>query len=168
MTDRIYKTTLAQREYLAARKAAYPEHVRAQNKEASRVYRKNWLAKQGPIAIAFYHKKRMNTKFSLSLEQYRQIMDLSNCPRCGVLFCDWKDNKTGKADMRTIDQLNPGEGYSIQNCICLCFKCNGEKRNLSAQAHIDLGNWIFARLAERSLVHHDPVSRLEPAQLTLW
>lgn len=69
--------------------------------------------------------KKRNVPFILSIEQF-QLFWHKPCLYCGDLI-----------ETIGLDQVNPGQGYTIENIVSCCFNCNEMKNNRSTKEFLE-------------------------------
>lgn len=79
-----------------------------------------------------YRCKRKHTEFSLDKEDFRKLIT-GNCFYCGKEPNQKRDNPNylGEFIYNGIDRLDNTKGYTIENCVTCCRKCNTMKGNLN-------------------------------------
>ncbi|QDH49218.1 HNH endonuclease [Pantoea phage Phynn] len=84
--------------------------------------------------LVLYRDKAKNSKdrnlfFGLTFDNYRSLMTQPTCSYTGKLFQTVSQN----ADYaRTLERINPKEGYTVENTIAVCHIANSQKSSLDA------------------------------------
>lgn len=122
--------------YRAKQLAENPEAYRARNAARMKVYRRNNPDKickknyQNDIKYAYrmyrYRSERSNYPFDLSMEQFKDILS-RNC-----YFCGQKETER----LSGVDRIDNDKGYSVDNCVTCCKKCNMMKNTLNESTFI--------------------------------
>lgn len=73
----------------------------------------------GRYQVYVRNARARGQRFELSFEEYQGLV----CQPC--TYCDVHDETNG------IDQIQPGGGYPLANCVPCCSKCNYMKKNYS-------------------------------------
>lgn len=76
-------------------------------------------------------RKRKNIVFELSVEDFEQLIN-KECHYCGGFSSEWNTKSRGNG----IDRKNNDLGYSIDNCIPCCSKCNFIKNSMPYELFI--------------------------------
>ena len=87
-----------------------------------------------------YGARTRNLEFSLSVEQLRSIISL-NCFYCGEAPSKPRKttNKFGAICVNGIDRIDNSKGYTLENSVPCCDKCNHAKKNYYYGEFID---WV--------------------------
>jgi len=94
------------------------------------------------------HAKRKKVKFELTKDEFKDLTS-RNCFYCNEPP-EYKDffttvrgkvyRKNGGAYLNGIDRIDSDKGYTLDNCVPCCTKCNLAKRTMSYE---EFRNWIF-------------------------
>ena len=78
-------------------------------------------------------KDHRKTKVTLSYEEYIEFTKIKTCHYCGAKI-DWCPYATVEGSFLSasyfLDQKNPSNGYSRENCVVCCWSCNRIKCHL--------------------------------------
>lgn len=75
------------------------------------------------------HAKRRNLEFNLSESEFFNLIE-SNCYYCGLSSQNSNSGKHTKGFKYSgIDRVDNSIGYSTDNCVPCCHKCNDSKKN---------------------------------------
>lgn len=89
--------------------------------------------------IPYYHlftsmkrrSKRVNRICSLTFDEFLEFIKTSQCHYCGDKVTWWKHNDNGNKQRYNLDRKNNGKGYTKQNCVVCCPRCNRMKGSLT-------------------------------------
>lgn len=116
------------------------------------------LKEKDPTALAHRHSRasarQRGIVFDLSLEQYRVLLDTTECAICSITM---NPRLTGKpcVSTQTVDRVDNEQGYVSTNVVCVCFGCNMRKGSLTlAQAE-----QIVGFLAQWKAAHPAPLKK---------
>lgn len=70
----------------------------------------------------------------------------TNCPICDVLF-DVSQYRARNGGIPSLDQLSPGEGYTLRNTRLICLRCNTTKSNATVEQLRRIADWTERELA---------------------
>jgi len=128
-------------------------HSRRESEKVKKTQKSRQSRLQDPLKCAYYSKKNKaktsGLVFELSELEFKQIMSVATCP-----FCDYQmdiatsDTRLAR-NIRTLDQIIPGEGYTKLNSISICFKCNEVKNDVSPEYLLRLGQRLQSLIEER-------------------
>jgi hypothetical protein len=93
-----------------------------------RYYRKNY----------FYRAKKHGIVFNLDLDKFERLA-LSPCFYCGAPPASTEDSRYGSYPVNGIDRKDSGGGYTLENCVPCCKRCNYGKNALSVA---EFKQWI--------------------------
>jgi 5-methylcytosine-specific restriction endonuclease McrA len=78
--------------------------------------------------------KRRHLEVSLSYEEYLEFTKTEECHYCGEILL-WK--AFGKMNGHKLDRKDNSLGYSLENCVVCCPRCNRAKSN-----HFTYEEWV--------------------------
>lgn len=117
--------------------------------------RKNLDRKHTIYAQLYRHQinraKRRHLKFSLSLEQYKDITS-QNCFYCGCepsnkyLYISNHSPNGEYLIYNGIDRADNTLGYIFENCLPCCFDCNEIKKSRNKNEFLDLIKKIYSHI----------------------
>jgi hypothetical protein len=93
--------------------------------------------------------KKRNLSFNLTKDEFRKLTK-GNCHYCGDkpkhLYKKQKCNGAYKGN--GVDRLNNKLGYTINNCVSCCYKCNWMKSDLTPKKFLKHIEKIYSRIEE--------------------
>lgn len=104
---------------------------------------------KGQAALNHKYSMYKNSKpslkygFELSKEQFKALI-LQNCYYCGeppaTPITNSSRNLNGSFLANGVDRVDSSKGYSLDNCVACCTRCNLGKREHSVASFLD---WVF-------------------------
>jgi len=137
------KRKIARRERYLNNKEKELEH----NRNYAKTHRKeiNEYLKQDFIHTIYYHLKRKcmnnNIQFNLTEEYLKEIYN-EKCKCCGVIMIFRNGNKCHSPISLSLDKIIPAKEYTIGNVQFICWDCNSNKQEGSAEDHIKIAEYI--------------------------
>jgi hypothetical protein len=107
-----------------------------------------------------YGAMARNHEFSLSVEQFRSLISL-NCFYCGEAPSRPRKttNKFGAICVNGIDRIDNSKGYTVENSVPCCDKCNHGKKDYSYSEFVDwikrVADYMTTKEISRTLVIGD-------------
>jgi len=94
--------------------------------------------------------KKHNIYFDLTKDQFRNLVK-QNCFYCGALPSQMAHylNQNGEYIYNGIDRVDNDEGYTIDNCVACCKKCNYMKKASDFQEFVSHIKTIYSTLKQR-------------------
>jgi hypothetical protein len=99
------------------------EHYRT-SPEYQKYQREYWQSPRGKFSIYRTRAKRKNIEFTLTLEQFKNII-LQPCHYCGE-YLEEKEHCG-------VDRVDNNLGYTLVNCVPCCRRCNRWKSALTLE-----------------------------------
>jgi len=92
------------------------------------------------LAMYKANAKRKNRVFNLSKQLFTKLIS-SNCEYCGTKPKQIKNTYKGKGlvPYNGIDRIDSSKGYTKDNCLSCCFRCNTAKSDMTTD---DFVKWI--------------------------
>jgi hypothetical protein len=116
------------------------------------------------LTIIKARAKRKNLIYSLTLDQLLQLTVSEKCVYCDSSLRFDGNNDTHKSNLASIDQLIPKAGYTLENTILCCARCNTIKNDATPEElfriALRLTTLLQARLLTTTttqLLDHTPV-----------
>ena len=72
----------------------------------------------------------------------KTLREAPNCPCCGTKFQMQPSGKVPSDASPSVDRFLPHLGYTVENVVILCWRCNNIKRNYSAADLRRVAAWI--------------------------
>lgn len=92
-----------------------------------------------------YNAKKRNIEFELSIEDFRKFC-YNNCKYCGISPCRLEPRMAtrvnGQILVNGIDRVDTTKGYTLNNCVTSCHKCNLAKGQMGWQEWVDWTNQL--------------------------
>lgn len=103
------------------------------NREACRK-KENERRRHDPYAVRYRNlkssAKRRGHAFTLTLSQLTELLQTRTCPICSVdLLPVMSEGSVNADNLATIDRLDPTAGYTVQNAVLICYRCNRIKQD---------------------------------------
>lgn len=109
------------------------------------------LNKEDKYYISLYNRyekqaKKRNYTFNLSFNEFKKLIH-RHCYYCNNILSNTYNLSNGKTILYNgIDRLDNNLGYSIENCVPCCCKCNRAKMNMSYKEFIEMIIKIYKNL----------------------
>jgi 5-methylcytosine-specific restriction endonuclease McrA len=81
---------------------------------------------KGTYGILRKHAKRRSIELSMTYEEFLPFTEELQCHYC---LSDIVWIKHGKVNAYNLDRIDNEKGYSKENCVVCCWKCNNSKGN---------------------------------------
>jgi len=98
--------------------------------------------------------KTRHIAFTLTIEDVVKMASSGQCSYCNKVM-DFQVEKGSIAQRRrdspTLDQILPGQGYTIANTTISCYRCNAIKQDASAAELLHLATEVQRLVMERGL-----------------
>ena len=97
---------------------------------------KNWKRRNDTLnRFRFYewNAKRNNREFNITLEDFKRFVEDGVCYYCGCI------------DRLGLDRIDSKNGYTLDNIVASCRRCNIAKNNQSLKEFIDMCGKIYKR-----------------------
>lgn len=101
----------------------------------NRNYRRN-IAPKERYRFYEWNSRRNNREFSISFDQFVSVININVCYYCGS-----KDERLG------LDRVDSSVGYTLQNVVACCRRCNVAKNDMSQSDFIRLCSNVHKRHA---------------------
>lgn len=134
------------------RKSACRVCLRGVNRSAAEKFRE-----ENPELVRYKSLKkeapRRGAIFTLTFEDYCELVSVTHCPCCNTPFPSLREStKKNMRSIRSIDRLVPAFGYTKENCVVLCYKCNCIKQDAPPEDILLVAYWASAEIIKRGLV----------------
>lgn len=95
------------------------------------------------------NSKKENVIFDLSFEYFNELI-VSNCFYCNSSPSNQRKNSSFRNNFKYtgIDKVDPSKGYTTDNCVPCCRKCNVAKNNMSLTEFIEMICRLKTRLIQ--------------------
>ena len=95
------------------------------------------------------YRKNSKNEFELTLEEFKFFLG-KPCKYCGksssnVLNYRGIKNTLLKVKYNGIDRVDSSKGYTMDNCVTCCYRCNYMKSNMSTEEFLDQIRIVFPR-----------------------
>lgn len=107
--------------------------------------------KKFPVSVsvirALYREYQKNAKkrgvlFRLTKKQFRELT-AGSCTYCGCPPSKTKSNHSYNG----VDRIDSSKGYTIDNCVSCCYRCNVMKSNLTTRDFVDHIRRVFRHVS---------------------
>ncbi len=116
------------------------EKTKIRNSEQFRKLDRDMVLLNGLYAYVRNSCKKRCKDFDLTKEEFRKIV-YGKCHYCGEspgnIFTYSHSGETTKYN--GIDRVDSSEGYTLDNCVSCCWRCNAAKNNMTVS---EFRNWI--------------------------
>lgn len=110
------------------------------NKKNLKIQRERWLnyykEDRGRYNSLKNQAKRKNLELGITAEQYLNLMEEKIC-----YYCNGSINSTGSG----LDRIDSSRGYTLENVVKCCKKCNQMKNDLSQSEFFEHLNSIYVK-----------------------
>lgn len=74
---------------------------------------------------------------SFTFQEFLKFTKIKKCHYCAGKVIWWEHNSSGKNHQYNLDRKNNNIGYTKENCVVCCPRCNQMKKNLSYKEFYD-------------------------------
>ncbi len=126
--------------------------------EANKLSRSQYRARRpldawirSALNITQTRAKRLGFTCSLTRADLKVIFGNGHCTYCGIKLCLQNDKIQRRLSSPSLDQLVPRAGYTIENVVISCFRCNSIKSDATPTELRQIANEYERLLKERNL-----------------